>query len=415
MNKINLAIGFVTGRKNFKNLVKTYVNSWNEHNLITNERINLHLMVAYDLKYRNTKVSDYKRIDPEIFNWLDSVNYIGYNTITNEIKYLTDNGVVNRKEARMVFGDGYGKKRNIVTYFAIKNKMDRLLFLDDDEYPVAVIKTPNNGINWLGQSVVSTHLKYINDADITHGYHCGYISPIPYLEFDKNLTEDDFRIFIETISNDIISWESIKNKMQNGGITYAEEAILYEKDMVEEVKEINKCKFISGSNLCLNLRNKEKLAPFYNPPDARGEDTFLSTSLSRAKVLKVPCYTFHDGFLNYSHLLHGVLPRALKPVKADSRRIVARFVKASIGWVRYKPLLLYITKRQDYESEIKNMKEQLEKVIPKLCRYFNTNEFMQIRTDLDYYDRNVKKHYQNFEQTKEVWNRIVSFVREDKC
>ena len=55
-------------------------------------------------------------------------------------------------------------------------------------------------------------------------------------------------------------------------------------------------KFISGANLCFNLKNYKNFPPFYNPPGARGEDTFLSTCLSECSVRKVPCYTFHDGF-----------------------------------------------------------------------------------------------------------------------
>ncbi|MDH7526114.1 MAG: hypothetical protein QHH10_12450, partial [Peptococcaceae bacterium] len=74
---INMAIGFVTGRKNFKNLIKTYVNNWNEYDLINNDKVKLHLFVAYDLKYHNTRVSDYKNIDPSIYDWLDSVTFIG--------------------------------------------------------------------------------------------------------------------------------------------------------------------------------------------------------------------------------------------------------------------------------------------------------------------------------------------------
>lgn len=33
--KINVGVGFVTGRRNFKNVVKTYVDSWNEPGLRT--------------------------------------------------------------------------------------------------------------------------------------------------------------------------------------------------------------------------------------------------------------------------------------------------------------------------------------------------------------------------------------------
>jgi hypothetical protein len=92
--------------------------------------------------------------------------------------------------------------------------------------------------------------------------------------------------------------------MKNGGVTYADTKILT-SDTAEEVPEINHSKFISGANLCINLTNPDRVSPFYNPPGARGEDTFLSTCLSQRKVLRVPCYAFHDGFSAYHHLMDG--------------------------------------------------------------------------------------------------------------
>jgi len=62
---------------------------------------------------------------------------------------------------------------------------------------------------WGGQQVLPIHLKYIQKADITHGHHCGYISPIPYVEFNDTMAEGDFRSFIEAISNDIINWDNV--------------------------------------------------------------------------------------------------------------------------------------------------------------------------------------------------------------
>ena len=69
---------------------------------------------------------------------------------------------------------------------AMKSKIDYLLFLDDDEYPMAVSEADST-IIWEGQQVLTTHLKYIVDSDITNGHHCGYISPIPYIEFNEVL------------------------------------------------------------------------------------------------------------------------------------------------------------------------------------------------------------------------------------
>ena len=138
-----------------------------------------------------------------------------------------------------------------------------------------------------------THLKNIEQADITNGHHCGYVSPIPYIQFNDTMKEQDFRLFIEAISNDIVNWDTIRSVMNNGGVTYADTKILV-SDRAEEVPEINNTKFISGANLCINLTKPDRVSPFYNPPGARGEDTFLSTCLGQRKVLRVPCYTFHE-------------------------------------------------------------------------------------------------------------------------
>lgn len=407
--KINVGVGFVTGRKNFKNVVKAYVNNWNQSGLVDNKGIAINLFVAYDLKYYRTKVSDYKITDDEILTLVDSAYYLGNSAITNEAQYLIEKGVITLKEAKLIFGEGYAMKRNAVLYFALKNKMDYIIFLDDDEYPIATIKV-DNSIVWKGQEVLSTHINNIKYADMTHGHHCGYISPIPQLDFNEKLSEDEFRIFIEAISNDIINWDSIKEKMNEGGVTYASLDVI-NSNTTEFVKEVNGMKFISGSNLGFNLKNLDKIFPFYNPPGARGEDTFLSTCIGDCNIRKIPCYTFHDSFSNYENLLLGVLPNKLKAMKGDSGVITKRFLKASIGWIRYKPLLLYITQRDNYEAEIKKMKEDLSKVIPKICDYFGNDEFKNILDELEIYHTHVEQHYRDFENTKAAWLKIIEFLK----
>jgi len=330
---LDIAIGFVTGRKHFKNVLTSYINNWVEHGWLLNKDIRLHLLVAYDLKYHKTELSDYKNIDPELAKMVHSIRYYGKSSIEEERKILEENGIINREESELLFGEGYAKKRNAVVYFAKKNKMDRLMFLDDDEYPVATMKNEYDNLVWMGQSVLATHLKYNDDADITHGHHCGYISPIPYIPFNDVLSEHDFKLFIEAISNEIVSWDVVKKTIiDNKGVTYANPDII-NKRILEEVNEMNGMKFISGANLCFNLHNIKNLPPFYNPPGARGEDTFMSTSLSDMKVLKVPCYTFHDGFLTYKNILNGILPNVLEPVDASSSGVVKRFSNAAIGWI----------------------------------------------------------------------------------
>ena len=407
--KINVGVGFVTGRKNFKNVVKTYVDNWNESGLVDNKKNALHLFVAYDLKYKRTKVSDYKITDEEILDMVDSAHYLGNSSIRTEAQYLIEKNVISLKEANLIFGEGYAMKRNAVLYFALKNKMDYLIFLDDDEYPIATIKI-NDSIVWKGQEVLSTHINNIKHADMTHGHHCGYISPIPHFDFNDKLSEDQFRIFVESISNDIINWDSIKAKMNDGGVTYADLDII-NSEITEFVKEIKGTKFISGANLGFNLKNLDKLFPFYNPPGARGEDTFLSTCIGECNIRKIPCYTFHDGFATYEHLLLGVLPNKLKAMRANSSVITKRFLRASIGWIRYKPLLLYITQRDNYETEIMRMQENLANVIPNICDYFGNDEFKNILGELEFYHTHVEDHYQDFENTKSAWIKIIKFLK----
>lgn len=405
VKKINVGIGFATGRKSFQKILKTNVYNWEESGLTEKENISLNLFVAYDLKYSNTKSTDYTNVSKDVLNLIDSSHFIGSTDLQEEIDYLINENIIDKEEAQLFFSRGYAGKRNAVLYFAMKNKMDYLIFLDDDEYPMAVTNTRSTAI-WGGQHVLSTHLKYIKDADITNGHHCGYISPIPHIEFNDTMTEDDFRLFIEAISNDIINWDTIHSVMKNGGVTYADTKILV-RDEVEEVQQVNHTKFISGSNLCINLTNPKRVSPFYNPPNARGEDTFLSTCLGERKVLRVPCYTFHDGFSNYRNLMNGVLPIKLKNIPANSEAIVNRFYRACIGWVRYKPLLIYITQQDHYEEKIEEMREQIAASLPSICNYFGRRDFMNISLELEKYNRNVKKHYQQYLKTQEICEKIV--------
>ena len=385
--KINVGIGFVTGRKSFQKVLKTNVYNWKEGGLTEKGSIGLNLFVAYDVNYANTKSTDYRNVSKDVLSLVESSHFIGSTAIQEEIKHLIKNNVVDKEEARLFFGRGYAGKRNSVLYFAMKNKIDYLIFLDDDEYPMAVTNTRSTAI-WGGQQVLSTHLKYIKDADITNGHHCGYISPIPYIEFNDIMTESDFRLFIEAISNDIINWETIYSVMKNGGVTYADTRILV-SDEAEEVQEVNHTKFISGSNLCINLTDPTRASPFYNPPNARGEDTFLSTCLSERNVLRVPCYTIHDGFSSYRNLMNGVLPIKLKKIQADSEAIVNRFYHACIGWVRYKPLLLFITQRDHYEEKIEEMRAKITASLPSICAFFGRKDFMIVAMELEKYNKNV--------------------------
>ena len=407
MKTIQMGIGFATGRMSFRKVLNAYIKNWQEakKSLPAQYKISLNLFVAYDTDYSKTQSTDYTNLNQDIVDQFDQIVFLGAKNALKNIERLEESSQLSKKELRSVFSAGYAGKRNAIMFAALENHMDYLLFLDDDEYPLAVTKSKDVCL-WSGQHIILSHLLEIPNADYTNGLHCGYVSPIPQIPFSEDFTEEDFKSFIEAISNDIINWESMRQLMRSGGVTYASTEVLM-KNQPEEVREKSCCKFISGANLCINLTKPERTFPFFNPPGARGEDTFLSTMLHDRTVLEIPCYAFHDGFSNYKNILSGVLPIELAPIKADSQAIIARFLSACIGWVRYKPLLVYLTKPEEYADEIVSMRETLERVAPKLAQYFQNDGFLNIIRELEDYHANVQKHAAQFQLAKDTWEKLI--------
>ena len=257
--KINVAIGFATGRKNFQRVLRNYIFNWMESNLVSNENVGLNLFVAYDLDYRGTKKTDYTAINPEIAQWIDSKHFIGKNEVEETKQDLINKEIVSPEEASFFLRKDIPP--NEISFCIPRSKIKWITcsFWMTTEYPMAVTKNGDTAL-WSGQHVLETHLRNIKNADITYGYHCGYISPIPFIEFSDVLTEETFRRFVQAISNDIVTWETIKKVMQNGGVTYADVGVLKTREVLE-VPEINHAKFISGSNLCINLRDTSRVSP----------------------------------------------------------------------------------------------------------------------------------------------------------
>lgn len=410
MSEIRMGIGFATGRRNFRKVLAAYINTWEatKNGLPAGSDVKLHLFVAYDVEYHNTKSTDYTNLPQEIVDAFESITFVGAKNTLRSLERLRDSSKFTQSELTSVFGAGYAGKRNAVLFAAIENQMDYFLFLDDDEYPMAVTNNHDTCL-WSGQQVFISHLKEIGAADYTNGFHCGYISPIPQIKFNKILGEEDFKLFVEAISNDIINWTSIKALMESGGVTYASTEVLT-TNKAEDVPLIGGCKFISGANLCINLKNPKKTLPFFNPPGARGEDTFLSTLLKDRTVRRIPCYTFHDGFSIYQHLLDGVLPIHLSAITTNSAVVNLRFLNACIGWVRYKPLLTYITAPEEYEQRMKLIKTALVQTLPKLAEFFQDKRFYNIVVEFDKYSKNVKRHYNQFASAQRTWERIMDIL-----
>lgn len=403
--QINIGIGFVTGRPNVCRIINSYYKEAIEQLKEDGRNLKLTFFILYDLGYQYTKRTDFYSIIPDVYKENIEIKYITPEDIEEEKKILISRYELSKEESNLFLGHGHAKGRNTVLYYALKNKMDYLLFWDDDEYPVACIKGENGEITWKKQNNITMHLKYIERADVSIGYHCGYISPIPYIDSEE-IDEEILKDYIEGLSNELVHWDSIKEKFEkNNGVTFADPKIA-NGEGVYEIKGENTKKWVAGSTLCLNLRHIEKIPAFYNPPEARGEDTFFSTLLDESKVMKVPVYHFHDGFLKYTNIARRKYPKVLRKIKSSEEQIEERFFKASRGWIRYKPLFEYITNRENYTERMTETHEQLEEGIPEVNKLFEHSDFNVLLKDLEEYDKNVKKHYNEYVKTNEIWNKL---------
>jgi hypothetical protein len=55
------------------------------------------------------------------------------------------------------------------------------------------------------------------------------------------------------------------------------------------------------------------------------------------------------------------------------------------------------------------MRKQLKDTLPKICTYFQQPNFMNVLTELEKYNRNVKKHYSDFVTTQHIWAKIMDY------
>lgn len=408
--KINFGIGFLAGRPNVCNIINGYYKSILEQGKKSGYDVKFTFFILFDLEYQGTPRDGFYNLKEDVYNKMN-VKYITPEDIEEEKKILKSRYNISNEDVELILGHGYAKARNAIMYFALKRKIDYLLFWDDDEYPVINMKDKDGNMIWKTQENVLEHLKNIVNADITIGYRCGNMTPIPVTKLEKDLGEDSFKDYIDAISNEAISWKRIKEIMnREDGMMYANSKILNEKK-VQIIERMGKDNWLLASGICINLTNLDRLPPFYNPPEARGEDTFFSTWLTKSKVLRVPVYHFHDSFLKYTDIINGNYPDKLDRTTLSDSSIEKRFLKASIGWIKYKPLLTYIVEKENYKQIIEETHKKLEKSIPKMNKLFNTNDFSCLIEELEKYDNNVQKHYNEYLQSFESWDKIKNVIK----
>lgn len=413
--EVNFGIGFITGRPNVCKIINSYAKYLVEQVQDLETKVNFTIYILFDLGYQFTTRTDFYGILPEIYKYVN-IKYITPEEIDEEKKILISKYGLSVADADLFIGKGYAKARNAILYNALKMKMDYLLFWDDDEYPLADMRN-NNEITWVKQETIKKHLESISKTDITVGDRCGVMSPIPYIEYNEILMEEDYKNFIDGISNEVISWENVnKTRVKDGFLKYADEDIALAKVKPKKISKHGETPIMYGSNLCLNLNHIEKIPAFYNPPGARGEDSFFAcaTVSKNTEVVSVPAYHFHDGFLKFTGLMKEKYPKRPLKIVLEDNGIEQRFYKATLGWIKYKPLYFYINDKENYKKIIEDSIENLEKSVDKLSEQFETCDFRSLISELKDYDKNVKKHYKEYIRTTEIWDDLKSKIKNEK-
>ncbi len=413
--KINFGIGFIAGRPNVCNIINRYYKFLIEQVKDLDVTIDFTIFILFDLNYLHTTRMDFYSVLPEVYKNI-KIKYITPEEIDEEKKKLISIYDLSKEDADLLIGHGYAKARNTILLYAMKRKIDYLLFWDDDEYPLAVCQE-NKELTWIKQKNVLTHINNIKSADITYGYRCGMMSPVPYVQYDDNIKEEDYKAFIDALENEVISWEKMQKLLkENRSISYANKEIATGEVKPEVMKSIGVNDYVLGSGICLNLNHINKIPAFYNPPGARGEDTFFSCALGEknAKVLRVPTYHFHDSFMKYTNLMKDNFPKVLRRISIDDNGIEQRFLKTTIGWIKYKPLFYYIIDRDNYRRIINDAKKNLAKSVDKMSTAFETCDFSCLTRELEDYDKKVKKHYDEYVRTNEIWDKLKIKLKEQK-
>ena len=403
--EINFGIGFITGRDNICKIINSYYRDILKQVEELEQKVNFTFYILYDVNYLNIQEEEFYKIDPEVRKFI-KIKHLSPEYVFNKKNEVMYKHGLTEEEANLIIGKGYAKSRNSILYDAIEDGIDYLLYWDDDEYPIAAIKE-KNGIQWIEQKNIVQHIKYIEKVDVTYGHRCGIINPLPYIEYNKIVTEEVYKKFIDAMENDAVSWEKIKKVQEKEeNIGYADKRIAN----YENVKFNNgeKDSVVYGSGLCLNLTHIDNIPAFYNPPYARGEDTFFSCTLKeiKADVLQIPVYHFHDAFLKYTFLMDKIYPKRLKRILYRDGGISLRFRRTTMGWTKYKPLLYYILNKNNYREVIDKAKIDLEYSVKEISTLYPDCDVTDLIDVLNEYDSNVEKHYEEYMKVNELWNKI---------
>ena len=128
---IQFGIGFLAGRPNVCKIINSYYESIIQQGERYKKNVEFTIFILYDLDYQHTERIDFYKIKSDVYRKI-KVKYITPEDIEEEKKILVSRHDFNKKDIDLILGHGYARARNSIMYFALKRKIDYLLFWDDD-------------------------------------------------------------------------------------------------------------------------------------------------------------------------------------------------------------------------------------------------------------------------------------------
>lgn len=77
-----------------------------------------------------------------------------------------------------------------------------------------------------------------------------------------------------------------------------------------------------------------------------------------------------------------------------------------LGWVKYKPLYIYLKDRNNYRDIIDECKKKLLETTDIINKIFPNYDFNVLLKELEKYDKDVEIHYQEYLRTNQIWKSL---------
>jgi len=404
---MKILIAITTGRPNFKDTLDLIAQNIKQFGHFATNFIGV--AINYDTDFLKFSEKDfiYNTGSSRLFK---EKIYLGKKNINEYINFMISRGIERGIADILSQSNGYSNKKNLILIEAMKRNYDIVLFWDDDEYPFVCLLSEDRKMLWIQSDIIGSHMFAYNNysADMAFGFYTGYVSPIP-TNFNQKLSTQTAKLLGDALSpaSDVINPDTFTNS------ELIFKGAKQDDFRIQEIKENNGGKWISGGNLSVSIEAIKKgvIPPYFTPPNTRADDTLLSMGLQNAKVFQVPAGIFHDAFSEYRSIINNEFPINLVKNREVSTSQVERFLSVLRGWLGYAPIFLRVKNGSGYKKiinkmvkKLKNVDKLIENDLPEIKSFYKGQKPSDILMDFDSLTEN---QYMLMQMCYKEWKKLL--------